>query len=201
MLILQHLQFGDLERLRQTCHFFRSLITSPMLKKLFGDELKVMLLSHCYLCLKHDPTYVNLLWADYTDPRYPFASKCIDCAVQRNELMVGRRVSLGNYSTAWVCRWCGYPVLAASAWGSAVHFHKECNEVYIRVLIGYVVLGWTQFSIAVVGAALCFKYFRQDQRVVVSCIVSPLQADPGPPPEKLTSADHSHPSRVVPPSH
>ncbi|SPO03627.1 uncharacterized protein DNG_06310 [Cephalotrichum gorgonifer] len=171
VLILRHLSFADIQRLRHTSRFYRSLITKSLLKDIYGPTLDAVLLSHCHICHAHDPSRAAFLYADITDPRYPFCSTCVACAAARDELVAGRRVSMGNFRSAWVCRWCGYPVLSSPAWHQP-HFHRRCYSWYGSTLLMYLLLGWVQFCVVVTGAALCFRYFKGERMVLVPCIIS-----------------------------
>jgi len=179
VLVIRHLDFGDMQRLRQTCRFYHAFVSKPLVKDIFGKELKYILLSHCSRCLIWDPTRANLLCAELRNPNYPFCSTCVDCAVKSEELMVGKRVTLGNYQSAWVCRWCGYPVQTHAGLGGQSHFHKKCYTRYCVALMVYAVLGWTQFCLVVVACALCLKYFRGDRRILGPCVVSLVSANDG----------------------
>jgi hypothetical protein len=176
LMIIQRLDFGDIERLRLTCHYYRSFVSKKMVKEIFSPNFRHTLLAHCYLCLKYDPPRANLLWADWSDPRYPLASKCVTCAVQRGELFVGRKVSLGNYASVWVCRWCGYPVASQSAHNQP-EFHEPCYAKYNNVLVFYFILGWIQLAIGIVVGALCWRYFRDNNRILIPSVVSEYDFD------------------------
>ncbi|KAK1672080.1 hypothetical protein BDP55DRAFT_635288 [Colletotrichum godetiae] len=171
LMIIDYLEFGELENLRRTCRFYRNFLTKETIRDLFGEQFRLALLAHCYICLKYDPTRGSLLWADYNHPRYPLASKCVDCAYQKNELAVGKKVALGNYASVWICRWCGYPVASASA-PNQPEFHKGCYNHYNNVLLVYFVLGWIQLCLGIVAGALCWRYFRDEILVLVPSIVA-----------------------------
>ncbi|KAF7551514.1 hypothetical protein G7Z17_g4941 [Cylindrodendrum hubeiense] len=96
-MILRFLNFGDLERLRRTCHFFRDNITKPMIRELF-PSLKYELLSTCYQCLCFDPLRGHLVRPDETNVRYPFASECLDCVAKGKGFMVGHKITLGDFT-------------------------------------------------------------------------------------------------------
>ncbi|KAK1986344.1 F-box domain-containing protein [Colletotrichum cereale] len=171
LMIIDYLEFGELENLRRTCRFYRNFLTKQTIRDLFGEQFRLALLAHCYICLKYDPTRGSLLWADYNHPRYPLASKCVDCAYQEDELAVGKKVALGNYASVWICRWCGYPVASASA-PNQPEFHKECYSHYNNVLLVYFVLGWIQLSLGIVASGLCWRFFRDEILVLVAAIVN-----------------------------
>lgn len=175
VLILKRLTFADIQRLRRTSRFFNALITKPLLRDIYGSSLDAVLLSHCHICHARDPTRSTLLYADVACPSYPFCSVCISCAVKRDELYAGKRVAMGNFRSAWVCRWCGYPVLSDPAWREPL-FHQRCYSWYGTVLLAYLFAGWLQLCAVVVGAALCLDNFRRVRMVQVPCIVSPSQA-------------------------
>ncbi|PKS05599.1 hypothetical protein jhhlp_008117 [Lomentospora prolificans] len=175
VLIISELDFADVQQLRLSNRFYHSLITKSLLRDIYGVTLEGVILSHCHLCLRRNPSRNALLYADITHPKYPFCSRCVDCAVRRNELTPGCRVSMGNFRSAWVCRWCGYPVLLSSAWNHP-DFHKRCYSWYGSTLLAYLALGWIQFCIVIVGAALCLRYFKSDKRVLIPCILSLLMA-------------------------
>ncbi|KAK1968617.1 F-box domain-containing protein [Colletotrichum sublineola] len=171
LMIIDYLEFGELENLRRTCRFYRNFLTKQTIRDLFGEQFRLALLAHCYICLKYDPTRGSLLWADYNHPRYPLASKCVDCAYQENELAVGKKVALGNYASVWICRWCGYPVASAAA-PNQPEFHKACYSHYNNVLLVYFVLGWIQLSLGIVASSLCWRFFRDKILILVAAIVN-----------------------------
>jgi len=171
LMIVRKLEFSDIERLRRTCHFYRNFISPKTVRELFKPNFKSVLLAHCFLCLKHDHTRSGLLWADWADWRYPLSSKCIDCAQQAGEFTAGKKVSLGNYASVWICRWCGRPIFQDAAWNQP-EFHRGCYRQYNDVLLVFFGLGWLQFAIVVVGGALCWRYFREEKLVLIPSIVS-----------------------------
>ena len=171
VLILKRLSIADIQRLRRTTRIFNAHITKSLLRDNYGSHLDAVLLSHCHLCHARDPTRSTLLYADVSSPAYPFCSVCVSCAARRDELYAGKRVAMGNYRSAWVCRWCGYPVLADPAWREPL-FHQRCYSWYGTVLLAYLFAGWLQLCAVVVGAALCLDNFRRVKMVLVPCIVS-----------------------------
>jgi hypothetical protein len=169
--IIRHLEFGELENLRRTCRFYLTFVNKNTVKELLGPNIKQTLLAHCYLCLTHDPTRATLLWAEWNNPRYPLASKCVDCAFRDGDLKVGRKVALANYASVWVCRMCGYPISADAA-ANQPEFHKQCYRGYNHILLVFFILGWVQWSLGVVASALCWTYFKHDSRILAPSIVS-----------------------------
>ncbi|KAH6885742.1 hypothetical protein B0T10DRAFT_83478 [Thelonectria olida] len=170
VMVLRYLNFGDLERLRRTCHFFRNKITKPMIRSLF-PSLKYELLSTCYQCLGYDPLHGRMVRAEDTDERYPFANKCVDCIIDGPGFMVGRKVTMGDLRTLWVCRWCGYPVANDAAWNQP-EFHYRCYRTFHQILFQFFVAGCVQWVFVIVGSALCWAYFRRETQVLAPTIVN-----------------------------
>ncbi|OTA96303.1 hypothetical protein M434DRAFT_375123 [Hypoxylon sp. CO27-5] len=172
-MIATYLGFGDMERLRRTCRHFRVLLNPDFVRAHFGgDELFIrQLTSHCQSCLSR-PGRHSLIFYPATDGRPP-SSKCFQCSVQERHLHVGTRLQLANTRSAWVCRWCGWPI-SGSAASSFAHqqFHAGCYDRYYHVLWGFLWLGFAQFAVGVVAAVLSLIYFRGDLLVFPPAIVS-----------------------------
>lgn len=176
LLVISFLPFADIERLRHTCRFYHNLATPRLVRSVLGQErTRSLLLSHCRLCLTHDPFRARLLLPVGGDPGYPLASRCIDCAVRAGDetIRVGRRVNLANFDSVWVCRWCGWPVFDGPAFGH-VQFHRECYGRYNDVLLVFFMLGWVQLGIGIAGAGLAWEDYRQELMVFAPTVVSLL---------------------------
>jgi hypothetical protein len=162
LLILRHVSFADIVRLRRTCKPLRSLASPQQIRILLGpDRLRAQLLGHCRNCLVHDPFRARLLQQSHADPGYPLASRCLDCALKARDprIRVGRKVTFANFETVWVCRWCGWPVTEGAAFGSE-QFHRVCYKRYKDCLFGHLILGVVQLGLGIVAAALAWRYFR-----------------------------------------
>lgn len=162
LMVLRHLAFADIVRLRETCKQLRALASPQQIRSLMGAaQLRAQLLGHCKSCLLHDPFRSRLLQPTLADPGYPLASRCLDCALKARDprIRVGRKINLANFDTVWVCRWCGWPIVQGAAFG-AEQFHRLCYKRYNDALFGYFVLGWLQLSLGVVASALAWRYFR-----------------------------------------
>ena len=174
LMLLRFLDFADIERLRRTCKQLRQLANPMSVRTMYGPlQLRNILLGHCKLCLHHDPLRARLLLANPSDRDYPFASRCIPCAVEQGDkrIRIGRKVTLGNYNTVWVCRWCGWPVTDRRAYGHD-QFHRPCYKHYSNVLLSFFVLGWVQLGLGIAGAALSFRYYRHEVMVFAPALVS-----------------------------
>ncbi|KAK8038516.1 hypothetical protein PG993_006927 [Apiospora rasikravindrae] len=175
-MIIDQLRFGDVERLRRTCRFYHDLLTPDFVRDLFGgpQALASQFAGVCQVC-----HYMPDDEANETTPAlilqpgsHPLASKCFRCSVQNRELHVGDAVVLANAGRAWVCRWCGWPVVGGTHSWASEQFHGECYERYYRVLWCFLLLGFAQFSVGVVAGALSLAYFRQDLVVFVPAVIN-----------------------------
>lgn len=168
--VISYLNFGDIERLRRTCRVMRGGIPKPLIRSLFPD-LKMALLGTCYECLSHQPTRAHLIRADENEHRYPLSSKCFSCIARKGEFKVGTKYIIGNYTTAWVCRWCGMPIISTAAWNQP-EFHRRCYRVYNKILLLYFLAGCAQWVVVVIAYALTSAYFRQYAMVLGPTTVS-----------------------------
>ena len=167
LLILEHLDFADFERLRRTCRSYHAFITKSVISQFFSPaELRTTLLSHCYLCLRHDPSRKALLCPDRSDPRYPLASRCIDCASRRDEFAVGKRFALGNLTSAWICRWCGFPVPSDEAAIHVANFHRACHRKFNFCVVGWFFTGMLQAIFTLIASALCWHDYGQPHHII-----------------------------------
>ncbi|KAF5657640.1 hypothetical protein FHETE_10315 [Fusarium heterosporum] len=169
-MILQHLTFGEVESLRRTCRPMRTRIDKSFIREIF-PTIKFDLLSTCFRCLRYDPIRNHLIHADESDARYPLASECLDCVSWRGGFVVGRTYTLGTFATVCVCRYCGFPVTNDAAW-KEYEFHRACYQRYRIILLYYFLVGCVQCVIAIVAAALCWRYFKGYRHVIVPSIVS-----------------------------
>ncbi|KAI1442428.1 hypothetical protein F5Y02DRAFT_410125 [Annulohypoxylon stygium] len=179
-MIAAHLDFGDMERLRRTCRHFRALLTPDFVRSHFGDELlSRQLTSHCQSCLERPGRHSLILQPlpqshSHSGPDRPLSSKCFRCAVTARDLHVGTSVTLANSRSAWICRWCGWPIRGTAtppSWENE-QFHAVCYGRYYRVLWGFLCLGFVQFAVGVVAATLSLIYFRGDMRVFPPVVAS-----------------------------
>lgn len=162
IMILCHLEFADIERLRRTCKYLRALANPATIRSIMGDSLlKNQLLGHCHACLLRDPFRSRLLLGHEKDPGWPLNSKCIDCALRANDdrIRVGKRVMLASLVEVWVCRRCGLPVTEGAAAGNE-QFHRPCYQAYNNILVYFFLLGWLQLALGIIACALAWRYWR-----------------------------------------
>ena len=170
LLVLSFLDFGDIERLRRSCKFFRIQISKPLIRSLF-PELSSRLRKTCYLCLTQYASGAEVVSTDSSDARYPLSSRCVSCVIKKKGFMVGREYMMGNDVTVFVCRWCGYPVLSLPA-RNHPGFHRRCFKRYTNVVFLYYFFGLAQWVIMIIASALCWQYFKENVEVLAPTIVS-----------------------------
>ncbi|KAK8133376.1 hypothetical protein PG984_005388 [Apiospora sp. TS-2023a] len=175
-LIIDQMRFGDVERLRRTCRFYHDLLTPDFVRELFGgpQALASQFAGVCQVC-----HYMPDEEANETTPALilqpgsqPLTSKCFRCSVQNHDLHVGDAVVLANAGRAWICRWCGWPVVGGTHSWASEQFHGDCYDRYYRVLWCFLMFGFAQFSVGVVAGALSLAYFRQDLVVFVPSVIN-----------------------------
>jgi hypothetical protein len=172
LLIIQHLQFSDMARLRRTCRLYRSIMTRSVVWSVFGPDLRSTLLSHCVDCLRPDASRSGLVCPETLDPRFPFSSRCVDCVSARDEFVVGRKVALASFSAAWVCRWCGFPVAAEDAPLETGEFHDACYARYNAAAAVFVAAGVAQCAVALVAPVLAWVFYRARAPVVLALTIA-----------------------------
>ncbi|KAK4223306.1 hypothetical protein QBC38DRAFT_459483 [Podospora fimiseda] len=176
--IISHCPFADIIRLRQTCKFFRHMASPNNLRIMLGkEELRKLLHNHCKKCLIYDQFGRKLLLSPVGVGDRLLTNECHACVLREKKderIQVGRKVCLADNSTAWVCRWCGWPITGSRtgvgtgagrgangvpAYGHE-QWHRACYGEYTSALVLFAFAGFFQFCFGVVGAALSWKYFR-----------------------------------------
>lgn len=137
------------------------------MRALFGPvNFRKEILGHCKVCLARalegEEQGETLLLSESTDVGYPFSTVCIKCAFAANDrrLRVGQQVKLGNNESAWICRWCGWPIYEVHSSNANPHFHHSCERAFRSAMRRFRFIGWIQFALGVVAAALSWRYFR-----------------------------------------
>lgn len=174
LMIIRHLDFADIVRLRRTCKQIRALATPRQIRTLLGPmQLQTQLLGHCKSCLMHDEDRSRLLLSTPRDPGYPLASRCIRCARNADDprIQVGKKVHLANFEAVWVCRWCGAPVVEFHA-HSNEQYHADCYRAYNKALFFFFILGWVQLTLGITAAGLAWRYVRHAVLVFAPTVVS-----------------------------
>lgn len=173
IIILSFLEFGDIERLRRTAKHWYNFATPRLVRSIHGpDTFRAILIQHCRVCLTYCPKDVTRIVTTRLDAGYPLSSRCIRCTVQSEDgtIRIGRKVTLGNFTDYWTCRWCGWPITTEPSRGHD-QFHQNCYEKYAIVLLAFFCLGWVQFFIGIVAAALSWHYFPRNRTVLAPTIV------------------------------
>lgn len=173
ILVLSLLEFGDIERLRRTSKYWYNFATPRLVRSIYGpDTFRAMLIQHCRVCLTYCPRDVTRIVTTRLDAGYPLSSRCVRCTVQSKDgtVRIGRKVTLGNFTDYWACRWCGWPITSDASTGHN-QFHMKCYDKYAIVLLAFFLLGWFQFLIGVVASALAWHYFRSNKVVLAPTVV------------------------------
>lgn len=168
IVILQHLDFGDIERLRRTSKYWYNFATPKLVRSIWGpDTFRSILIRHCKICLTYCPRDVTRLLSTPLDTGYPLSSRCVKCTIQSGDgtVKIGRKTTLGNFTDYWTCRWCGWPITASQA-PTHPQFHEPCYNKYSWALLTFFLLGLIQFFLGVTGSGLCWHYFRGDKLVL-----------------------------------
>lgn len=167
--VISYLGLSDLERLRRACQYYRFLLSPEYVRALFGGQagLASQLTGHCQECLE-TPGRSSLI---LQPKNQPLSSKCFRCCVNEGELKTGEKLPLANAGKAWVCRWCGWPVVGPHSWANE-QFHIACYDRYYRILWVFLFLGFAQFAVGVVAAALSLVYFRDKLVIFAPTVVS-----------------------------
>lgn len=168
------------------------------MRALFGPlNLRKEILGHCKVCLARDlgeDAGETLLLSEPTDVGYPLSTVCIECAFAANDrrLRAGQQVKLGNNLSVWVCRWCDWPIY--EVWYSTAdpYFHHDCESAFRRAMRRFRFVGWIQFALGVVAAALSWRYFRHAALAFAPTVV---RGAPVPAAAELVS-DSSNPRRL-----
>lgn len=173
ILVLRYLEFGDIERLRRASKYWHDFATPKLIRSIHGpDVFREILIQHCRVCLTYCPRDVTRIVTTRVDPGYPLSSRCIQCTVQSQDgtVRIGRKVKLGDSNEYWACRWCGWPITRDQTTGN-LQFHKNCYDKYAVVLLAFFCLGWVQFCIGIVAAALSWHYLPHTAMMLAPTIV------------------------------
>ncbi|KAL7956978.1 hypothetical protein V8C34DRAFT_287242 [Trichoderma compactum] len=167
--ILGHLDFGEIQRLRQTCRLFRDGINNEVMAGLFPRIVEAML-STCYVCLKQ-MRRDEIVLGNEEHVRYPMTSKCFNCMAKRSGFMVGQIYALASSEPVYVCRWCGIPVTVEMGFNQA-EYHNPCFEKFKMVSGLHYTIGVLQWTVVVCGSALCWHNFRRQRMATVPVVLA-----------------------------
>ncbi|KAJ6785922.1 hypothetical protein PWT90_01296 [Aphanocladium album] len=171
--VLSYLDFGDIERLRRTCRFFRAQVSPQLVRTLLAPHFEWHVRSTCRLCLKQQ--YENggtaLVVTDRHDGRFPFSSRCVECVWKNKEFDVGRKYLMASNVAVFVCRWCGRPVTSHPAWNQP-EFHKTCFKRYTQIVFLYYLIGLSQWAVVLIASGMCWRYFPSRSKMVVGIVTA-----------------------------
>lgn len=179
MVILQCLDFDDIQELRRTCKYWHDFATPQMIKTVWGrDAFCDILTSHCKVCKRYCPKGSTRLLTTPLDPEYPLSARCVPCAMRSRDgtIRLGRPVLLGNSVESCVCRWCGWPVTETETSRSTDHgqFHAACHLKYSLGQLVFCFAYWANLFNNIVAPSFCWYYFRSDKMVLVPTIIGAL---------------------------
>lgn len=174
MVILQCLDFGDIQQLRRTCKYWCNFATPQMLRNIWGREaFRAILVRHCKICMRFCPKGATRLCTTPLDPGYPLSSRCVPCAMKSRDgtIRLGRTIMLSNSIEYYICRWCGWPVTGTSGSADYRQFHKECYRKYFWGKLAFFFVRWFHLFSGIIAPALCWRYFSKDKMVLVPTII------------------------------
>lgn len=167
--VLSYLDFGDIERLRRTCRFFRARVSTPLVRSLLAPHFAWHIRFTCRLCLKQHTAGASLVSTDRHDASFPLSSRCVECVWKEKGFDVGRKYLMGSDVAVFVCRWCGRPVTSQPAWNQP-EFHKPCFKRYTQVVFLYYFIGLVQWVLVFIASGMCWHYFPSRSRWVAGVV-------------------------------
>ncbi|PNP44178.1 hypothetical protein THARTR1_11069 [Trichoderma harzianum] len=167
--ILGYLDYGETQRLRQTCRLFRDSINNEVMVSLFPRIFDTMLRT-CYICLKQTRES-QIVLGNAAHARFPMTSKCFKCMARRSCFRVGKIYTLGNSEVVYVCRWCGIPVTAEMGWNQP-EYHIPCYQMYEMAIALHYTVGVVQWAVMLCGSGLCWHYIKRQRIATVPIIIA-----------------------------
>ncbi|KAL7943796.1 hypothetical protein V8C42DRAFT_328468 [Trichoderma barbatum] len=164
--VLSYLDYGEIQRLRQTCRLFRESIDDSIMLSLFPMLVEEML-GTCYICLTHKGTHW-MIKGNLAHQRFPMTSKCFDCIARRSGFIVGQLYQLVCAESVFVCRWCGIPVSRQQH----PEFHNSCYPKFKMLFVLHGCAGGMQWIVVIVGSALCWHYFRHQRMIMIPVVIA-----------------------------
>ncbi|KAM0330817.1 hypothetical protein ACHAQA_003772 [Verticillium albo-atrum] len=182
LLVIQHLSFGDLEHLRRTCHFYRAFISPAVVGRLFGTapRLQAALLSTCRDCLRTQDANTKppstMLWADIASADWPLASRCTSCAINARDLYIDKQITFADWTSAYLCRWCGTPVYMGNVNEytsmQVNEFHMPCWAAYRKVHLRFLLLGLLSAAVALLASVSGMILVPKTLKVLIPAAVN-----------------------------
>lgn len=166
IMILSYLSFGEMERLRRTCKFLRVYISKPMMRVIY-PKIDLAILQTCRLCLISQLYGKDIVVSGQDHPQYPFSGNCVKCLVNRSELMVDTKYTLGCGADSFICRLCGLPVIITEEWDDR-HFHVKCQASYLDQTVTFLFAGFLQAVFNVIATSLCWAFYN-DRALILGC--------------------------------
>lgn len=153
LMVLELLDFLDIQSLRRTCRYFHHLYSPELICKRFGGPtpFQRMLDRYCRICLYTPEGRANI--------------PIIDCGE------VFRAVCWHCEPGSTYCKWCGYDV-SIDEQETLRDIHVDCFRSYHRAIWLFFILGVVQFGLTIGGVAVGWRYFRSVRAIVGPITVS-----------------------------
>jgi hypothetical protein len=166
--VLAHLDIADLIYLRQTCKYYRQLLTRDFIEKLLGSDQKLYD-GCCRTCLSY-PGRDRLVQLRISDSAW--SSLCFRCYMTapgiRADTSIDRFADGVEFRS---CQWCGWPV-NTDAKIPGRPFHWGCFVRYRRTVLSFALLGWVQFGLGIAAAVMARLSYHDVAVVVAPVFVS-----------------------------
>lgn len=174
ILILEHLEFGDIDRLRRTCRGFRMSISKPMIKAAF-PYLSETLASTCRHCLGTDASSRLIIKTTYNYPQGAFKNQCWRCVSRRKDYKLDTRYEMVDETKGYFCRWCGYPVPRGAGVGHRLErtqYHNSCSRKRSVAHRWWFATGFFQWGLLLAACGMCWDLYHEYPMVIGFTIVS-----------------------------
>ncbi|CAM1503214.1 Fc.00g079900.m01.CDS01 [Cosmosporella sp. VM-42] len=170
--ICSYLTFRDLGCLRETSHYYESLITLNFLRLCFSSAvLDHKLLRICGRCFWNSPPPETLLWTEPEAMNERLRARCVSCAGKEGIFYPPSRILYVldpfNAIRDWpshICRWCGRPTRIAAT------FHARCRRKYRAFLIVYYVLLVARSLFTLASLSLALWYYHSEAIILAPVV-------------------------------
>jgi hypothetical protein len=180
--IMAYLDVQSVVCLRQTCPWFRHMITVDVVKKRFikNGQQNAALRGCCYECLAM-PGLERLI-LDKTRSGHLWRSLCFRCwrsKLTRNyQRVYGPVLELASNDYGYMCQFCAWPICRADPDNKLTALHSRCRFKRVFLVILWLILTFFQCALGILAATLAWTAYKHVLSVLVPSTVR-LQT-PGP---------------------
>ncbi|CRK30101.1 hypothetical protein BN1708_018424, partial [Verticillium longisporum] len=118
----------------------------------------------------------TMLWAGVASADWPLASRCVVCAFKARDLYVDEQITFADWTSAYVCRWCGMPVHVGQTSDytsmQVNEFHVPCWDAYKRVHHRFLLLGLLSAGVAVLASASSMVLVPRNLKIVMPAVIN-----------------------------